>query len=168
MSLKATIDTSVKAVFLDRDGVLNEEKEYAHRLDQLQLIPGSAEALKLLQERGFKVIVTTNQAGIAYGYYTEQHIHVFHKALAERLANVGAYIDAFYYCPHHAHKGKGVFKVDCQCRKPAPGMLLRAAQDFPIDLSQSFIVGDKWSDIEAHNLPNHFLGIQFRLVGRQK
>jgi D-glycero-D-manno-heptose 1,7-bisphosphate phosphatase len=103
----------------------------------------------LLNENGFVVIVASNQAGIAHGYYREEDAILFHQAMKENLAKEGAYIDAIYYCPHHPEAKIERYRVDCDCRKPKPGMLTRAEKELNIDLKQSFIVGDKLSDIEA-------------------
>jgi len=139
-----------RAVFLDRDGVITQEPpHYAHELSQLELIPKSADAIRLLNENGFVVIVASNQAGIAHGYYREEDAILFHQAMKENLAKEGAYIDAIYYCPHHPEAKIERYRVDCNCRKPKPGMLTRAEKELNIDLKQSFIVGDKLSDIEA-------------------
>ena len=139
-----------RAVFLDRDGVITQEPpHYAHELSQLELIPKAADAIRLLNENGFVVIVASNQAGIAHGYYREEDAILFHQAMKENLAKEGAYIDAIYYCPHHPEAKIDRYRVDCNCRKPKPGMLTRAEKELNIDLKQSFIVGDKLSDIEA-------------------
>lgn len=139
-----------RAVFLDRDGVITQEPPYyAHRLSQLKLISKSADAIRLLNENGFVVIIASNQSGIARGYYREEDAILFSQAMKENLAKGGAYIDAIYYCPHHPEAGIDRFRVDCNCRKPKPGMLIRAKEELNIDLKQSYIVGDKLSDIEA-------------------
>lgn len=140
----------VKAVFLDRDGVITQEPpHYAHRIDQLKLISRSCEAIRLLNENGFIVIVVSNQSGIAHGYYLEDDTILFNRAMKEKLEKCGAYIDAIYYCPHHPEAKIARYRVNCNCRKPKPGMLQKAEKDLSIDLKQSFMVGDKWSDIEA-------------------
>lgn len=139
-----------RAVFLDRDGVITQEPPYyAHEVSQLELIPGAAEAIHRLNERGFLVVVVSNQAGIARGYYGEAELVSFNRAMEEKLAVAGAHIDAFYFCPHHPEAGLGELLQDCQCRKPKPGMLLKAAADLDIDLGRSFMVGDRATDIEA-------------------
>ena len=139
-----------RAVFLDRDGVITQEPpHYAHKLSQLRLISKSADAVRLLNESGFMVIIASNQAGIAHGYYPEEDAVLFNQAMKENLAKEGAYIDAIYYCPHHPEARIEAYRVDCNCRKPKPGMLKRAGKELNIDLKQSFLVGDKLSDIEA-------------------
>jgi D-glycero-D-manno-heptose 1,7-bisphosphate phosphatase len=137
------------AVFLDRDGTISEEVDYLTHEDQLRLIDGVAEAIKSLKDAGFKVVVITNQAGIARGYLSEQALDRIHEALKETLAIHNARLDAIYYCPHHPTEGLARYQVACECRKPGPGMLKRAAGELKLDLSRSFVVGDKLSDLEA-------------------
>ncbi len=136
-----------RAIFLDRDGVINEDVNYLSASDQLQLIPGAAAAIARLNNAGLPVIVITNQAGVARGYYPEAQIEVVHMALSYRLAQAGAYIDRYYYCPHHPAEGLPPYRVDCNCRKPKPGLLLQAAEDFDLDLKHCFVIGDNHSDI---------------------
>ena len=139
-----------QAVFLDRDGVITQEPpHYAHRLSQLELIPKSAEAIRLLNENGFLVVVVSNQAGIARGYYQEEDTERFNQAMGGKLAAEGAHIDAIYYCPHHPEAKIAAYRIECECRKPRPGMLKKAAKELEIDLKQSFMIGDKSIDIEA-------------------
>lgn len=139
-----------RAVFVDRDGVLIiDPPHYAHRLDQLNFYPRVEEAIKILNENGFLVVVVTNQNGVAIGYYNEEDVKLFHQAMKEKLKEKGAYIDAIYYCPHHPEAKVEKYRLDCDCRKPNPGMLLKAAEEHDIDLKQSFMIGDKCSDIEA-------------------
>lgn len=138
-----------KACFLDRDGVLIEEKIYLSSVSDVSIFPETYDALKLLREEGYKVIVVTNQAGVAKGYYEESTIGLIHKEIDRQLALMGIGVDAYYYCPHHP-KGKiKEYAVKCDCRKPAPGMILQAIKDFNIDTANSFLVGDKLSDIGA-------------------
>lgn len=142
--------TLCRAVFLDRDGVNTEDPpHYAHRLDQLRLTPGSAQAIQLLNAHNFRVIVISNQSGVARGYYQEEDVKIFNNEMEHLLAKEGAHIDAIYYCPHHPDAIIERYKIDCDCRKPKPGMLLSAAKEFDIELPLSILVGDKWSDIEA-------------------
>ena len=139
-----------RAVFLDRDGVITQDPpHYAHRLDQLKLIPKSAEAIRLLNENGFKVVVVSNQSGVAKGYYREKDVEIYNSAMKKELEKRDAYIDAIYYCPHHPRAEIEAYRIDCDCRKPKPGMLKRAEVDLNIVLKQSFLVGDKVGDIEA-------------------
>jgi D-glycero-D-manno-heptose 1,7-bisphosphate phosphatase len=139
-----------RAVFLDRDGVITREPPvYAHKPEQLNILPSAAAAIRLLKENGYKVIVVSNQAGIAKGYYREEDTEIFNRLMREELAQTGAYLDGIYYCPHHPEATVPEYKKKCACRKPEPGMLLKAAAEMDIALKQSFLVGDKMSDIEA-------------------
>jgi D-glycero-D-manno-heptose 1,7-bisphosphate phosphatase len=135
---------SRRAVFLDRDGTINVEINYLHRIADLDLIPGVPAAIRALNDAGLLVIVVTNQAGIARGYYDEAALHALHEHMAEALATEGAHIDGFYFCPHHPD-----FSGPCACRKPRPGMLLQAAEDHRIDLAQSWMIGDSAGDLGA-------------------
>lgn len=137
------------AVFLDRDGVINEEIEYLSHPDQLQLIPGAAEAIHLLNSMHIPVIVVTNQSAVARGYIPEERVEEIHRTLSTMLAQEDAHVDRFYYCPHHPTEGLGAYLMDCGCRKPQPGLLRQAARDFDLDLSRCYIVGDKVSDLGA-------------------
>ena len=137
------------AVFLDRDGTINVEKEYLHRAEEFEFVPGAQEAIRFLKEAGFLVVVVTNQSGVARGYYDETAVHRLHRFVDNELAKAGAAIDAYYLCPHHPRHGIGPYRTECACRKPLPGMLLAAAEDLGIDLSRSWIVGDKAVDVEA-------------------
>lgn len=138
-----------QAVFLDRDGTVNEEINYLNKVEQLKLIDGAAEGIRVLREAGYKVVIVTNQAAIARGYLAEQDLPLIHAALEKMLAEQGAAVDAIYYCPHHPTAGVGAYKIECECRKPKPGMLLRAAADLDLDLANSFVIGDKLSDLGA-------------------
>lgn len=135
-----------RAVFLDRDGTLNVEKEYLHRAEDWEWIPGAMQAIRLLNEAGFVVIVTTNQSGVARGYYNEQAVRDLHACVDRWLKAEGARVDGYYYCPHHPRYG---VVRDCDCRKPSPGLLLAAAREHDIDLASSYVVGDKASDVGA-------------------
>ena len=141
--------TNKRAVFLDRDGTINEEKEYLHRIDEFSFITGAPAAIKLLNDAGFLVVVVTNQSGIGRGFYGEDAAHRLHHFMDEQLARQGARIDAYYLCPHHPLHGIGDYRKECACRKPLPGMLTSAARDLSIALGSSFIVGDKLADVEA-------------------
>lgn len=142
-----------KAIFLDRDGTINKYVGFLHKPDEFELINGVAEAIKKINKSGYLCIVVTNQPVIARGEVTKEQLDEIHNKLETLLGFEGAYIDGLYYCPHHPHKGyEGEvpeLKIDCECRKPKPGMLLKAAEDFNIDLSQSFMIGDGSNDIEA-------------------
>lgn len=142
-----------KAIFLDRDGTLNKYVGFLRSPDELELLPGVAEAVKCINESGYLAIVVTNQPVIARGEVTYEELDVIHNKLETLLGLEGAYIDALYFCPHHPHKGyEGEvpeLKIDCDCRKPKPGMLLQAAEDFNIDLAVSWMVGDGENDVKA-------------------
>jgi D-glycero-D-manno-heptose 1,7-bisphosphate phosphatase len=140
------------AVFLDRDGTINEEVNYLGDPALLKLTPGAAQAIHRLNSHNIPVIVVTNQAGIARGYFNEAQMHLVHQALDLMLAPDNAKIDAYYFCPHHPTAGIGDYKITCNCRKPHPGMLYQASQDLYLDLSKSYLVGDKLTDIQAGNL----------------
>ena len=137
------------AVFLDRDGVLNIDHGYAHRPDQLDWVAGAPQAVRLLNEAGYLVVVVTNQSGVARGYFPEAAVKLFHATMQERLLAQGAHIDAFYYCPHHPAGAVPELAIRCQCRKPGPGMLEQAARDWPIDPARSFMIGDRDDDVRA-------------------
>jgi len=134
------------AVFLDRDGTINVEKNYLHRYEDWEWIPGAVEAIREFNEKGFLVIVISNQAGIARGLYSVSDLSVLHENVDNELCRLGARIDAYYYCPHHPDFGH---TVACACRKPAPGLLLRARADWGLDLTRSFMIGDKAEDVKA-------------------
>ena len=138
-----------KAAFIDRDGVINEERNYVHRIEDFVLLPGVAQGLALLRDAGFRLIVVTNQAGLARGYYDQGVMDRLHDHLREQLALQGVALDAIYFCPHHPSGSVKELAFECDCRKPAPGMLLQAAKDFDIDMSASVLIGDKLSDVQA-------------------
>ena len=142
-----------KAIFLDRDGTINKYVGFLRNIDEFELIDGVTEAIRKINESGYLAIVVTNQPVIARGEVTSEELDEIHKKMETLLGAEGAYVDAIYYCPHHPHKGyEGEIpelKIDCDCRKPKPGMLLRAAQDFNIDLSQSWMIGDGDNDVKA-------------------
>jgi D-glycero-D-manno-heptose 1,7-bisphosphate phosphatase len=135
------------AIFLDRDGTINEDIGYVSSLDELIIYPFAARAVRLINEAGLKVIVITNQSGIARRLYNEPMLAAIHERLIDELAGEGARIDAVYYCPHHPRIGDAPYRQQCECRKPNPGMLRQAAREHDIDLSASYVVGDKASDI---------------------
>lgn len=133
-----------KAVFLDRDGVLNRDVGYAHKPPQIEWVLGAKTLVKRLNDAGYLVFVVTNQAGIARGLYAAEDVETLHQWMQDELRKSGAHIDAFYYCPHHPD-----FTGPCTCRKPEPGMITRALAEWPVDLAGSFLIGDKPTDIEA-------------------
>ena len=138
-----------RAVFLDRDGTINVDTHYPHKVEELQFIPGVLEAMTLLATLPLDVIVISNQAGIALNLFTREQMSTFNAALRTQIEQVGGRIDAFYYCPHLEPKNLPLGEALCRCSKPAPGMLEEAAEDFELDLSHCFLVGDKTSDIAA-------------------
>lgn len=142
-----------KAVFLDRDGTLNRYVGFLRNIDEFELLPGVAEAIRKINESGYLAIVVTNQPVIARGEVSYEELDMIHNKMETLLGSEGAYVDAIYYCPHHPHKGyEGEItelKIDCECRKPKPGMLIQASEDYNIDLSQSWMVGDSENDIKA-------------------
>lgn len=141
-----------RAVFMDRDGTISEEVGYVNHPSRYRIFPYSAEAVRLLNEAGWLAILVTNQAGVARGYFTEDVITAVHGLLETELEKQGARLDAIYYCAHHPSVGEAPYRSDCDCRKPRPGLIERAAREFEIDLEQSWMVGDRYSDIElAHN-----------------
>lgn len=145
-----------KAVFIDRDGTISEEVGYVNHVSRFRLFPYSATAVKILNENGWLAILTTNQAGVARGYFAETVIEQVHEKLTSELASAGAKLDAIYYCSHHPTVGEPPYRMDCDCRKPKPGLILRAVADFNIDLSQSWMIGDRYSDVEmARNAGVH-------------
>ncbi|HEX8748237.1 MAG TPA: HAD family hydrolase [Pyrinomonadaceae bacterium] len=140
------------AVFMDRDGTISEEVGYVNHPSRYRVFPFAAEAVGLLNERGWLAILVTNQAGVARGYFTEDLIVEVHGVLRGELESAGARLDAIYYCAHHPSVGEPPFRLDCDCRKPRPGLIHRATAEFDIDLSKSWMIGDRYSDIVlAHN-----------------
>lgn len=137
------------AVFLDRDGVINRDDGYTYRIEDFSILPGVTEELRRLRSLGFLLILVTNQAGIARGYYTEQDYESFTAHLRAELAIQGVFLDAVYHCPHHPDGSVAPYAVRCNCRKPEPGMLLAAIHENGIDACQSWLVGDKLSDLQA-------------------
>ncbi|MEY8335444.1 HAD-IIIA family hydrolase [Lachnospiraceae bacterium 47-T17] len=142
-----------KAVFLDRDGTLNEYRGFVKSPDEFELIEGVPEAVKAINNSGYLAIVVSNQPVVARGECSFSMLEQIHNKLETELGKQGAYVDAIYFCPHHPDKGFAgevpALKIDCECRKPKPGMLLKAAEDYNIDLSQSYMVGDSMRDMEA-------------------
>lgn len=140
------------AIFLDRDGVLNEDPGFLHEIAKLRFYPGIIDSLMKLAESQFKIIIITNQPGIGRGFFSESEYKKFEKKYLERLNEESKgriRIDGIYHCPHHPEKGIGEYKVKCTCRKPEPGMLLDAGKDYDVDFGTSYMVGDKRSDIQA-------------------
>lgn len=144
--------TMQRGVFLDRDGTINREIGYLYKIEDFEFLPGVPEAIRLLNENGYQVVVVTNQAGIARGYYRENDVVLLHDYINGELQKAGARIDAFYFCPHHPTAGQGPYRTDCDCRKPKPGMILKAGNDLGIDPARSFMIGDKNDDLLAGRL----------------
>ena len=135
-----------RAIFLDRDGTVTAEVGYVNDTNRLTLLPRTGKAIKLINQSFFKAILATNQAGVARGYFSEEMIIKANKRLQTLLQIEGAFLDKIYYCPHHPKTGKKPYRSNCNCRKPLPGMLLKAAEEFNLDLSGCYVVGDKLSD----------------------
>ncbi|MEK7075435.1 MAG: HAD family hydrolase [Patescibacteria group bacterium] len=138
-----------RAVFLDRDGVINREVDNLKNVKQLRLLPNVAASIKKLNRLGFLIIVVTNQPVIARGWLTEERLEKIHQVLIERLAKQGARIDAIYYCPHHPNANLKKYRLICQCRKPNIGLIKKAVKKFKINIKKSFIIGDRTADILA-------------------
>ncbi len=130
-----------RAVFIDRDGTIAKNINYCSRPEDFELLPHTAKAISLLNQHGFKVIVITNQSGVARGYFTEEMLAKIHEKMEDELAKEGAWVDAIYYCPHHPDD-------NCQCRKPEPKLALQAAKEHDIEFLSSFVVGDLQMDID--------------------
>lgn len=149
-----------RAVFLDRDGTINEEVHHLSHVEQFRLLPTVAEAIKRINEAQFKVIIITNQSVIARGIISEKTLGEIHRYMIDQLATHGAHVDAVYYCPHHPAAGNGPLSINCDCRKPQPGMLFQAAEELNIALHHSFMIGDKLSDLVS----GHAAGCRTALV----
>ena len=144
------------ALFMDRDGTISEEVGYVNHPSRFRLFPYTADAIKLLNDSGWLAIVVTNQAGVARGYFSEDMIVQIHERVEQQLQSAAARLDAIYYCAHHPSVGEPPYRLDCDCRKPRTGLIQRAATDFDIDLERSWMVGDRYGDIElARNAQLH-------------
>jgi D-glycero-D-manno-heptose 1,7-bisphosphate phosphatase len=139
--------TSRPAVFIDRDGTLTEEVGYVNHPDRLKLLPGAGEAIRRLNAAGVAAVVVTNQAGVARGYFSESVLDAVNDSLRAQLARAGARLDGLYACLHHPSEGEAPYRGPCECRKPKPGLLLRAARELGLDLARSTMIGDKASDL---------------------
>ena len=137
------------AVFLDRDGVINQDTGYVSCVDDFHFIDGAIEALQILKQKGYCLVLVTNQSGIARGYFSEKQFMHLTEWMDWSLADHDVDLDGIYYCPHHPTEGEEPYRQACDCRKPAPGMLLDAAKDLAIDLAGSYMVGDKAADLQA-------------------
>jgi D-glycero-D-manno-heptose 1,7-bisphosphate phosphatase len=138
-----------RAVFLDRDGTIIEDVGFLRDLSQIDVLPWSAGAIRALNDAGFVVVVITNQSGVGRGYFDEAHVSATHASLDAALQAHGARVDGYYYCPHYPQGSDPRYGIECDCRKPAPGLLRRAAADLNIDLDRSWMVGDWWRDVQA-------------------
>lgn len=137
------------AVFLDRDGTINEQMGYINHISRFQLLPGIEDAIRRLNDLHIPVIVVTNQSGLARGYFPSALLDRVHKKMEKQLAAAGAHVDGIYICPHHPEAKEEKYRIDCNCRKPKTGLLEQAAVELNIDLTASFVVGDRWSDIRC-------------------
>jgi D-glycero-D-manno-heptose 1,7-bisphosphate phosphatase len=145
-----------RAVFIDRDGTISEEVGYVNHPSRFRLFPFAAEAVRLLNDNDWLAILVTNQAGVARGYFSEDMVGEVHARLKEQIESQGARLDAIYYCAHHPTIGNAPYRIDCNCRKPKPGLIRCAMKEFDIDLSQSWVIGDRYVDVElARNAGAH-------------
>ena len=135
-----------RAVFLDRDGTINEEKNYLYKIEDFEFLPGTIEAMKLLQQAGYILVVITNQSGIARGYYTEHDFKILNDWMTDELSQNGITLSGVYYCPHHPNASVNEYRKICNCRKPQIGLFERAIEEHNIDISMSWAVGDKIRD----------------------
>lgn len=137
------------AVFLDRDGTINEQMGYINHISRFVMLPRAAAAIRLLNAQGIPVVVVSNQSGLARGYFPESLIQEVHVKMNRVLAEAGAHVDGIYICPHHPEAKEERFRLACDCRKPKPGLFFQAAADLDLDLGRSYVVGDRWSDLKA-------------------
>lgn len=138
-----------KVLFLDRDGVINKDVSYLYKISDLEWVDGAKEALAYAYGKGYDLIVVTNQSGVARGYYKESDVQILHDHMAHELDRSGAPILHFYYCPHHKEGSVSLYAVDCECRKPKPGMINQAIKDYDVDPKDSFLIGDSQRDVDA-------------------
>ncbi len=141
--------TKKAAVFLDRDGTINEQMGYINHISRFILLPGVGKAIARLNRQNIAVVVVTNQSGLARGYFPETLLEEVHRKMISELAADNAHLDGLYVCPHHPEAKQEKFRVQCDCRKPGTGLLEQAAAELQLDLSHSFMVGDRWSDIKC-------------------
>ena len=140
------------AVFVDRDGTINEQRGYVNHISRFVLLPGVGEAISLLNKNNHLVVVTSNQSGVAQGYFPVNLVHEIHELMKQELAKDNAYLDGVYFCPHHPRGVVSEYKKECRCRKPEIGLIERARVELDIDMQRSYVIGDRWLDIDfAHN-----------------
>ncbi|MBU0681786.1 MAG: D-glycero-beta-D-manno-heptose 1,7-bisphosphate 7-phosphatase [Proteobacteria bacterium] len=137
------------AVFLDRDGTINEQMGYINHIDRFQMLPGAASAIRTLNDGKVPVVVVTNQSGLARGYFPLALLDAVHEKMKDALAREGAHVDGIYICPHHPEAKDKQYRLECTCRKPKTGLFEQAARELGIDLRKSYVVGDRWSDLKA-------------------
>jgi len=137
-----------RAVFLDRDGTINEEVGYVNHIERFTLLPRAGQAIRFLNQHGFKAVVVTNQSGVARGYFPESLVELVHQKMKDLLRKEEAYLDGIYYCPHHPDIGTPPYRQKCRCRKPATGLVEEAVRDLNLDCSKSYVIGDRGADIE--------------------
>jgi D-glycero-D-manno-heptose 1,7-bisphosphate phosphatase len=137
-----------RAIFMDRDGTLSHEVGYVNHVSRFRLYSWSVDAVRLINRSGFLAVVVTNQAGVARGYFPESVIHEVHASLIASMQAGGARLDAIYFCPHHPTVGEAPYRLDCECRKPKPGLLKRAESELGVDLARSWVIGDRLGDVE--------------------
>lgn len=137
------------AIFLDRDGTLADEIGYVNHISRFRLLPFAVDAVRRINDAGYLAVLVTNQAGVARGYFPESLIHDVHARLRENMESGGARLDGIYFCPHHPSAGELPYRRACDCRKPKPGLLLRAADELGIDLGRSFMIGDRYNDVQV-------------------
>ncbi len=137
-----------KAVFIDRDGTINEDRGYINHEDRFELLSGAAEAIRMLNNNNFLVFIVSNQSGLARGFFSDEVLDKVHQRMKKLLSQKNAHYDALYYCPHHPDGIVEEFRKDCECRKPKTGLFKKALNEFDFDIKNSFMVGDKPSDIE--------------------
>ena len=137
-----------RAIFMDRDGTLSHEIGYVNHASRFRLFSYAVDAVRLVNRSDFLAVVVTNQAGVARGYFPESVIHEVHALMGEAITAGGARLDAVYFCPHHPSLGEPPYRQDCDCRKPRPGLLERAAREHEIDLARSYVIGDRYGDVQ--------------------
>ena len=157
-----------RAVFLDRDGTLIEDVGYLDSPDKIKPIPEALEAVKFFNKAKYKTIIVSNQSGVARGYFSEDTAKLINNRVTKLFSDQGAIIDAVYYCPHHPRYGDQEYKKDCECRKPKPGMILKAVKEYNIDLSNSIMIGDKYTDIKTGKNLRLFSILVLTGYGRQE